>query len=92
VVLPLQQAVFVGDLTGNADTATALETSRSFEITGDVVATAISFDGSGNVSFAATIQPNSVAFGDDTTGNYVATLADAGNSNLTISNSRFREC
>ena len=78
---------FVGDLTGNADTATTLETSRTFEITGDVVATAISFDGSGNVSLAATIQPNSVALGDDTTGNYVATIADAGNTNITVNNS-----
>jgi hypothetical protein len=78
---------FEGDLTGNADTATTLETSRTFEITGDVVASAISFDGSGNVSLAATIQPNSVSLGDDTTGNYVATIADAGNTNITVNNS-----
>jgi hypothetical protein len=38
-----------GDLTGNADTATALETARDFSITGDVSATAVSFDGTGNV-------------------------------------------
>ena len=77
---------FVGDLTGNADTASALESSVTISLEGDV-AGSISFDGSQNVSIAATIQPNSVALGDDTTGNYVATLADAGNSNLTISNS-----
>lgn len=66
---------FVGTITGNADTATALETPRTFQITGDVVASAIAFDGTGNVSLAATIQPNSVALGDDTTGNYVATIS-----------------
>jgi hypothetical protein len=67
---------FVGTITGNADTATALETPRTFQITGDVVASAISFDGTGNVSIAATIQPNSVALGDDTTGNYVASITN----------------
>lgn len=50
---------FTGDISGNADTATALETARSFEITGDVVASAISFDGTGNVSFAATVVDDS---------------------------------
>ena len=67
---------FVGTITGNADTATALETPRTFQITGDVLASAISFDGTGNVSLAATIQPNSVALGDDTTGNYVASITN----------------
>jgi hypothetical protein len=62
---------FTGNLTGNADTATSLATARTFELTGDVVASQISFDGTGNVSLAATIQPNSVALGGDTTGDYV---------------------
>ena len=67
---------FVGTITGNADTATALETPRTFQITGDIVGSPISFDGTGNVSIAATIQPNSVALGDDTTGNYVASITN----------------
>ena len=67
---------FVGTITCNADTATALETPRTFQITGDVVGSPISFDGTGNVSIAATIQPNSVALGDDTTGNYVASITN----------------
>ena len=62
-------------LSGNASTATALQSSRTFELTGDVVASAISFDGTGNVSLTTTIQPNSVALGTDTTGNYVASVA-----------------
>ena len=38
--------------------------------------TSAAFDGSGNVSIAATIQANSVALGTDTTGNYVASIAN----------------
>ena len=70
---------FVGNVTGNADTATSLATARTFELTGDVVASQISFDGTGNVSLAATIQPNSVALGGDTTGDYVESISGTGN-------------
>jgi len=63
-----------GAVTGNADTATALATGRTIGMTGDVVWTSASFDGSGNVTGSATIQANSVAMGTDTTGNYVATV------------------
>ena len=46
---------------------------------------------SGDVTIAAngatTIQANSVALGTDTTGNYVATIADSGSSNITVANS-----
>ena len=38
-----------------AGKASALETARDFSITGDVTATAVSFDGTGNVALAATI-------------------------------------
>jgi hypothetical protein len=60
---------------GNAATATALATGRTISLTGDVTGTSGSFDGTGNVSIAATIAANSVALGTDTTGNYVATIA-----------------
>ena len=60
----------IGDLTGNADTASTLETSRTIAISGDVSGS-VSFDGSADVTISATIQPNSVALGTDTTGNYV---------------------
>ena len=66
-------ANFVGDLTGNADTATTLETSRAISLAGDLSGSA-SFDGSTNVTITATVQPNSIALGTDTTGDYVATL------------------
>jgi hypothetical protein len=48
-------------------------------LTGDVTATA--------GSNATTIAANAVALGTDTTGNYVATIADAGSSRITVANS-----
>ena len=45
---------------GNAATATALATGRTIGMTGDVVWTSASFDGSGNVTGAATIQSDAV--------------------------------
>ncbi len=48
------------DTTGNAATATALETARNFTTTGDVVIASTSFDGSANFSAAATIQSAAV--------------------------------
>ena len=56
---------FVGSLTGLASSATVLETSRNFEITGDLIGTAISFNGSDNVSIAGTL---STTFSAETTG------------------------
>ena len=70
---------FVGNLTGTASTATSLSNSRTFELTGDIIASPISFDGTGNVSLAATIQPNSVSLSDDTTGDYVSSISGTGN-------------
>jgi hypothetical protein len=47
-------ADLVGDVTGNADTATTLETARTISLTGDVTGS-VSFDGSQNVSITATV-------------------------------------
>ncbi len=47
-------ADLVGDVTGNADTATTLETSRKIELVGDVTGE-VMFDGSQNVQITATI-------------------------------------
>lgn len=75
------------NLIGNASSADVWSTSRTFTFTGDV-AGSFSTNGSADVSnISLTIQPNSVALGTDTTGNYIATLADAGNTNLVVTNS-----
>ena len=62
-----------------AGVATALQNTRTFEITGDIIASPITFDGTGNVSLAATIQPNSVALGGDTFGDYVQLITGTSN-------------
>lgn len=46
---------FTGALVGNASSATVLATSRDFSISGDITASAVSFDGSGNVVLSASI-------------------------------------
>lgn len=79
---------FVGSVSGTASNATyantagvatALQSPRTFQITGDVVSTSVSFDGTGNVSLAATIQPNSVGLGTNTTGDYVQSITGTAN-------------
>lgn len=61
-------------LTGSAATANALTTARTIALGGDLSGSA-NFDGSTGITISATIQPDSVALGTDTTGNYVATVA-----------------
>jgi hypothetical protein len=69
----VQFASVTAPLTGNASTATALETARNISLTGDVSGS-VSFNGTSDVSISATVQPNSVALGTDTTGNYMSEL------------------
>ena len=66
--------------------ATKLETARTIGMTGDVVWTSPTFDGTGNVTATATIQPNAVTMGTDTSGNYVATVSGTANE-ITVSGS-----
>ena len=73
-----------GDLTGNADTADALSTARTIALGGDLSGSA-SFDGSASITITADIQPNSVALGTDTTGDYVATIG--GTDGVSVSGS-----
>jgi hypothetical protein len=51
-------ATFEGALTGNAATATALATSRTIGLSGDVTGSG-SFDGTGNLTITATIADDS---------------------------------
>lgn len=61
---------FSGDLTGNADTATALETARDFSLTGDVTASAVSFDGTGNVTLNTSVDGGNADTLDGQNGTY----------------------
>ena len=56
----LVATTFEGALSGNATTATALASGRTIAMSGDVVWSSGSFDGSGNVTAAATIQTGAV--------------------------------
>jgi hypothetical protein len=76
-IADLQATTFYGALSGNASTATTLQTARTIALSGDVVGS-VSFNGSSNVTISTTIQPDSVALGTDTTGNYMVDVA-AGN-------------
>ena len=61
------------DASKNVLSATKWTTSRTIALVGDV-AGSVSVDGSENVTITTTVQPNSVALGTDTTGNYVANV------------------
>jgi len=63
-----------GDVTGNADTATALSSSVTVSLTGDVTGSATFTSAGDTASISTTIAANSVALGNDTTGNYVGTI------------------
>jgi hypothetical protein len=49
----------VGDVTGNASTATAWETSRSLTLSGDVTGTVSGIDGTGNIAVTTTVAKDS---------------------------------
>jgi hypothetical protein len=53
-----------GSATGNAGTATALATARTFQLTGDVEASGVSFDGTGNVSLTTVIGTGAIVNAD----------------------------
>ena len=61
---------FNGQFIGNADTATKLLNARNFSITGDVDASVVSFDGTGNVNLVTTLDNSGVVantYGSSTT-------------------------
>jgi hypothetical protein len=53
-----------GSATGNAGTATALATARTFQLTGDVEASGVTFDGTGNVSLTTVIGTGAIVNAD----------------------------
>jgi hypothetical protein len=69
----IQAGTFFGALSGNASTASALQTSRTIALDGDITGSA-SFDGSGNVTITTNIASDAVTLGFDTNGNYVASI------------------
>lgn len=77
------EANITGDLTGNADTATTLETARDFSVSGDVTtASAVSFNGSGNVDLAVTLTNSAVTTSKIADGAVTAVKMAAGSVEL----------
>jgi len=79
--------VVAASATGNAGTATALATSRDFSISGDITASAVGFDGTGNVALSASIDANTVGITeiDVTDGTNGQALVTDGAGNLSFS-------
>ena len=73
-------------ITVNADDVAVNTTSLIPAISGSIFTT-VSGDITITAGGVASIQANSVALGTDTTGNYVATIANATNGGLTVNNS-----
>jgi hypothetical protein len=67
---------FYGDLTGVASTATELQNSRNFSVSGDVLSHTISFDGTGDVGLGVTL---SGTFSANTSGIITSTGGFYGN-------------
>jgi hypothetical protein len=61
-----------GSATGNAATATALATGRTFQLTGDVEASGVTFDGTGNVSLTTVIGTGAIVNADVNTSAQIA--------------------
>lgn len=58
----IQATTFIGDLVGNADSATILETTRTFSISGDATGSQ-TFNGSANADIAMTLADTGVSAG-----------------------------
>ena len=75
----------VGNLTGNADTATtagALSSAVTVSLTGDIVGSGTFTSAGDTATITTTIQADSVALGTDTTGNYVEDVTTSATSGL----------
>ena len=78
-----------GALSGNATTATTLQTNRNFSITGDITAAAVAFNGSNSVTLTASIDTgvvtNAMLAGSiaDTKLNTISTASKVSNSATT---------
>jgi hypothetical protein len=73
VIFNLVTADLIGNVTGNSNTASTLQTARSIGLGGDLSGSAL-FDGSADITISATINADSVALGTDTVGDYIESL------------------
>lgn len=69
----------VANLEGNADTATTLANSRDFSMTGEITATAVSFNGGANVVLTGVLDPTAISNQSE-----ITTVNDVGTDYLLI--------
>ena len=75
---------FTQEILGTANAANKLTNTNWFNFSGDVAGSG-SYNGTGNTNITLTVQPNSVALGTDTTGNYVQEVQVSG-TGLSVAN------
>lgn len=66
---------FIGDLDGNANTASAWQTPRTLSFQGDISGSG-TWDGSSDLTINITNNADSIALGTDTTGNFVESISE----------------
>ena len=80
----IEAANFHGELVGNASTASALDHNVTINLAGDIAGnTSVDFS-TNSITINAFVQPDSVALGTDTTGDYAATVAAANPSPVSV--------
>ena len=85
--LTTETSIVDADFVAMYDTDGTHSAKITFEDFEDAIFSSVSGDISITEAGVATIQANSVALGTDTTGNYVATIADAGTGGIRVSGS-----
>jgi hypothetical protein len=86
-VLTVGDGVSTPQFEGNADTADiadALSSAVTVELTGDVAGSATFTNAGDTATISATVQPDSVALGTDTTGDYVESVGVAAGTGLSV--------
>ena len=72
-----------GDLTGNADTATKLQSEKTITLTGDVSGTVTTDFSSNDIDIFTTAVIDSIVLGDNTTGQYLTNVIEGTNISVT---------
>ena len=85
--LTTETTIADADFIAMVDATDSASGKITFENLEDAIFSSVSGDITISESGVASIAANSVVLGTDTTGNYVATIADAGNSRITVANS-----
>lgn len=76
-----------GEVTGNASTATALETARAFSTSGDATSGSVNFDGTGSVELNLTLVDTGVSAGDYGSATSIPTFSVDSKGRLTLAGS-----